>query len=390
MKKAYIVDAVRLPIGSFMGFYKNSLAKDLGAAVIKELVKRTGIDPKQVDECVVGNIVQTDRQGNPAREAWLDAGMPLEVPSFTVNKNCASSSKAIAIGATSIMAGKADMVIGVGMESMSTTPFLLRNARYGYRMGDGVATDLLTEVLFGMGLTAERLADKHHITREELDQFAVLSQNKAAKAWANNVFADELIPFSYTMRGKEYTISKDEGFKPETTMETLAKLRPSFKKDGLVTAGNSSTINDGGAAVLIVSEEKLKALGLKPMVEIVDFASAGVEPEIMGIGPVPASRKVLERNGLTVKDIDVWELNEAFAAQAMACIKELGLEPYMDRINPNGSGISLGHPVGATGAILTTKIAHHMKKHPELKYGIVTMCIGGGQGLAMLFKNCSK
>lgn len=315
--------------------------------------------------------------------------MPIEVPSYTINKNCASSSKAVANAAAMIMAGKADMMIAVGMESMSTTPFLLRGARYGYRMGNGVATDLLTEVLYDMGNTAERLAVKYNLTREELDAFAVKSQEKAAKAWADNVFAEELIPFTYTMRGKEYTISKDEGFKPGTTMETLAKLRPSFQKDGIVTAGNSSTINDGAAAILIVSEEKMKALGLKPMAEIIDFASAGVDPKIMGIGPVPASRKVMERNGLTVKDIDVWELNEAFAAQALSCIKELKLEPYMDRINLMGSGISLGHPVGATGSILTTKMVHYMKRNPKAKYGIITMCIGGGQGLAMLLKNAA-
>jgi acetyl-CoA C-acetyltransferase len=386
MKKVYIVDGVRLPVGSFMGFYRNTIARDMGAAVIKELVKRTGIDPHVVDEVVVGNIVQLDPKGNPGREAWLEAGMPIEVPGYTVNKNCASSSKALALAATTILAGEADVMVAVGMESMSTTPYALRNARYGYRMGDGVMSDLLTDLLVGMGMTAERLAEKYNFSREQLDQFAVESQKKASKAWENNVFADELIPFTYTMKGKEYTISKDEGFKPDTTEDTLANLRPTFKKDGIVTAGNSSTINDGAAALLIVSEEKLHELNLKPMAEIVGFASAGCDPLIMGIGPVPAVRKLFKKTGHTVDQIDVWELNEAFASQAMSVIKELQLEPYMDRINPHGSGISLGHPVGATGAILTTKIIHNMRRN-KLKYGVVTMCIGGGQGFAMLLRN---
>jgi acetyl-CoA C-acetyltransferase len=386
MKKVYIVDGVRLPVGAFGGFYRNQLARDLGATVIKELVQRTGINPNEVDEVVVGNIIQTDDKGNPGREAWLSAGMPIEVPAYTINMNCASGSKAIAMAATSIMAGEAEMVVAVGMDSMSNTPYALRQARYGYRMGDGVLSDLLTDLLVGMGMTAERLAERHHMTREEIDAFAVRSQQNATKAWANHEFDEQIVPFTYTSKGKEYTLAKDEGFKPETTLETLAKLRPTFKKDGIVTAGNSSTINDCAAAVLVVSEEKLAQLGKKPLLEIVGFTAAGVDPLVMGIGPVPAVQKLLAKTGLTVADIDVWELNEAFASQALAVIKELGLEPYMDRINPNGSGISLGHPVGATGAILTTKIAYHMRKN-HLRYGIVTMCVGGGQGFALLVKN---
>ncbi len=386
MKKVYIVDGVRLPVGAFGGFYRNQLARDLGAAVIKELVQRTGINPSEVDEVVVGNIIQTDDKGNPGREAWLSAGMPLEVPAYTINMNCASGSKAIANAATSIMAGEAEMVVAVGMDSMSNTPYALRQARYGYRMGDGVLSDLLTDLLVGMGMTAERLAERHHMTREEIDAFAVRSQQNATKAWANHEFDEQIVPFTYTARGKEYTLAKDEGFKPETTLETLAKLRPTFKKDGVVTAGNSSTINDCAAAVLVVSEEKLAQLGKKSLLEIVGFTAAGVDPLVMGIGPVPAVQKLLAKTGFSVADIDVWELNEAFASQALAVIKELGLEPYMDRINPNGSGISLGHPVGATGAILTTKIAYHMRKN-NLRYGIVTMCVGGGQGFALLVKN---
>ncbi len=384
MKRVYIVDALRLPVGSFGGFYKNNSPKDLGAAVIKAIVKHSGINPSQIDEVIVGNIMQTDPKGNPGREAWLDAGMPIEVPSFTINKNCASSAKAIALGATSIMAGKADMILAVGMENMSAALYVLRNARYGYRMGNSVLSDLLTDLLIGMGMTAEKLAEQYHLSRKEIDEFSLRSQQKATKAWENNVFADEIVPFSYVVKGKELTIYKDEGFKPTTTLEGLMQLKPTFKSDGVVTAGNSSTINDGAGAVLLVSEAKMKELNKQPLLEVIDFASAGVDPSVMGIGPVPAIQKLLKQTGLTIQDIDVFELNEAFASQALAVMKELKIDEK--KVNPNGSGISLGHPVGATGAILSVKIAHHMKKH-HLKYGVVTMCIGGGQGFAMLLKN---
>lgn len=384
MKRVFIAEAVRLPVGSFLGAYKNHTVIDLGAAVIKALMNKSGVDPKLVDEVVVGSIIQMEPKGNPGREAWLEAGMPIETPAYTVNKNCASSTKAIGLAATMIQAAKADIVVAVGMENMTATPFALKKARFGYRMGNGVLTDLLADLLVGMGMTAERLAEKHQLSRQEIDAFALRSQQKATKAWENGVFAEEIVPFRYVNRDKEVVIAKDEGFKPETTLETLAKLKPSFKSDGVVTAGNSSTLNDGAAALLLMSEEKVKELNVKPLLEIIDFASAGVDPLIMGIGPVPAVKKLLKQTNLTIDDIDVWELNEAFASQAMAVIKELGLDEA--KINPNGSGISLGHPVGATGAILTTKIAYHMNKH-KLRYGVVTMCIGGGLGYALLVKN---
>lgn len=386
LKKVYIVEAVRLPIGAFGGSLKGFMAQELGAMVIRECLDRSGVDAAFIDEIVVGNIMQYDPKGNPGREAALLAEVPQHVPAYTINKNCGSSIKAIGTCATSIKAGEADVMMAVGMENMTASPYLLKKARFGFRMGDGVIYDSLTAGLEGMGMTAERLAEKYSISREEQDAFAMKSQQKASRAIADQVFADEILPVKIVSRKKEYLLDADEGVKASTTLESLGQLRPAFLKGGTVTAGNSSTINDSAAALLVVSEEKMNELGLKPLAEVVAYASAGCDPDIMGIGPVPATKKVMKLSGLKVEDMDLIELNEAFAAQSLAVIKELGLESMMDRININGSGISLGHPVGATGAIIVTKLVHQLKRHNK-EYGLATMCIGGGQGISMILRN---
>jgi len=384
MKKVYIAEAVRLPIGKFGGSLKDFMAQDLGALAISGCIKKSGIDPSVVDEVIVGNIMQYDPKGNPAREALLKAGLPIEVPAFTINKNCGSSMRSVTLAASLIKAGEGDVYIAAGMENMTGCPYLLKKARFGYRMGDGVLHDSLTDGLVGMGMTAERLAEKYDISREEQDAFALKSQQKAAKAISDGVFKNQILPVTIQDRKKEWIFDQDEGVKPDTTLESLAKLRPAFKKEGRVTAGNSSTIDDSGAALLIVSEDKLQELGLKPLAEIISYSSAGCDPDIMGIGPVPATRKALAIAGLTLEDIDIIELNEAFAAQSIAVMKELGLDP--EKVNLYGSGISLGHPVGATGAIITTKLAHQLRDLNQ-QYGLATMCIGGGQGIAIILKH---
>jgi len=389
LKRVFIAEALRLPIGKFGGALKDFKAQDLGAIAISECVKKSGINPALIDELIVGNIMQYDPKGNPGREAALKAGIPIEVPSFTVNKNCGSSMRAIGLCTAIIKAGEADLMVAAGMENMTASPYLLKRARFGYRMGNEVIYDSLTEGLIGMGMTAERLAEKYNISREEQDEFALLSQQKAAKAISSGVFKDEIIPVVIKERRKEWVFENDEGVKADTTLESLSKLKPAFKKDGSVTPGNSSTINDSAAAVLIVSEEKMKELGLKPLAEIITYSSAGCDPEIMGIGPVPATRKAIKTAGLNLEDMDLIELNEAFAAQSLAVIKELGIEHMMDKINVDGSGISLGHPVGATGAIIVTKLAHQLQRYDK-KYGLATMCIGGGQGISIILKNPNK
>lgn len=373
MQKAVIISAVRTPIGDFGGSLSNIPAQDIGAIVMEECIKRAGIDSNIIDEVIVGNIIQTDPRGNPGREAALKAKIPIKVPAYTVNKNCGSSIKALALGELLIRAKDAEVVLVAGMENMTLAPYVLRKARFGYRMGDDLVTDLLTDLLEGMGMTAERLAEKYNITREEQDEFAFNSQMKANKAQSEGRFHGEIVPIQIKERKKEYIFSKDEGIKSNTTMEGLSKLRAVFKKDGTVTAGNSSTINDAAAAILLMSEEKAKTLGIKPLAEVVCFASAGVEPEIMGIGPVESTKLALEKSGLTLEDIDFIELNEAFAAQSIAVIRELNLDPK--KVNIDGGAIALGHPVGATGAIIVTKLINQLKRNDKT-YGLATMCIG--------------
>lgn len=384
MKDVVIVSASRTPIGSFMGAFSDVQAKTLGAVSLKETIRRSGIDPRVIDEVIVGNISGTDPKGNPAREAALDAGIPIEVPAFTVNKNCASSIKSVTLAATMIRAGEADIMLAGGMENMTRIPYIIRNARKGLRMGKDTIDDLLSDLLEGMGLTAERLADKYGISREEQDRLAFSSQMKAVKAMELGAFDDEIVPVELMTRKGAITISKDEGVKPGTTLQGLAKLKPAFKKDGTVTPGNSSTINDAGASVLLMSGEKAKELQLKPLARVIGFASAGCDPDIMGIGPVPATRKLLEKTGMKLTDFGLVELNEAFAAQSLAVLRELPFD--MDRVNVNGGGIALGHPTGATGSVLITKLIYAMKKR-NVEAGLVTLCIGGGQGMSIAIEN---
>ncbi len=384
MKDVVIVSASRTPIGSFMGSFSDVQAKTLGAVSLRETIRRAGIDPRIIDEVIIGNISGTDPKGNPAREAALDAGIPIEVPAFTVNKNCASSIKSVSLAATMIKAGEADIMLAGGMENMTRIPYIIRNARKGLRMGKDTIDDLLSDLLEGMGMTAERLAEKYGISRDEQDRFAYSSQMKAAKAMELGAFDDEIVPVDVVTRKGTVTISKDEGVKPGTTLEGLAKLKPAFKKDGTVTPGNSSTINDAGASVLLMSSEKARELQLKPMARVIGWSSAGCDPDIMGIGPVPATRKLLEKTGMKLSDFGLVELNEAFAAQSLAVLRELDFD--IDRVNANGGGIALGHPTGATGSVLITKLIYAMKKR-NVEAGLVTLCIGGGQGMSIAIEN---
>ncbi|MDW7669202.1 MAG: thiolase family protein [Bacillota bacterium] len=382
--RIYIQEAVRLPVGKFGGSYKDVLSQDLGAKVLRECIKRSQVNKEEIDEVIVGNIMQYDPKGNPAREASLKADIPIKIPSFTINKNCGSSMRAVTLASSLIKGGEGSIYLAAGMENMTRCPYLLRNARFGYRMGDGVISDSLTDGLVGMGLTAERLAEKYNISREEQDEFAYNSQKKAIEAAETGAFKEELMPIKIETRKGSYVLDKDEGIKFDSSIEGLSKLKPVFKENGTVTAGNSSTINDGAAAVLVVSESALKNFQKEPLAEILSYASVGCDPKIMGIGPVPATRKALKIAGLNIEDIDLIELNEAFAAQSLSVIKELKLD--MEKVNINGSGISIGHPVGATGAIIITKLAYQLKRLNK-KYGLATMCIGGGQGIAIVLKN---
>jgi acetyl-CoA C-acetyltransferase len=360
------------------------LAQDLGAMVLKECIKRAKVDKEKIDEVVIGNIMQYDPKGNPAREAALKADIPIDIPAFTINKNCGSSMRAVNLASSLIKAREGDIYLAAGMENMTRCPYLLRKARFGYRMGDGVISDSLTDGLVGMGMTAERLAEKYNISRKEQDEFAYESQRKAKEAVDSGVFKEEILPIKIETRKGSYILSNDEGIKYDSSLEGLSNLKSVFKEKGTVTAGNSSTINDGAAAILVVSETALNNFKKKPLAEIVSYASVGCDPKIMGIGPVPATKKALKIAGLKIEDIDLIELNEAFAAQSLAVIKELNLD--IRKVNLCGSGISLGHPVGATGAIIITKLAYQLKRLNK-KYGLATMCIGGGQGIAIVLKN---
>lgn len=382
--KVVIVSATRTAIGSFMGAFSELKAQTLGAIAIKEAVKRAGIDPSIIDEVIIGHIAGTDPKGNPAREALLEAGLPISVPAFTVNKNCASSLKSISLASSLISSGEYDVILAGGMENMTRMPYIIRNARQGLRMGDHKTEDLLTSLLEGMGMTAERLADKYNISREEQDKFAFNSQKKASFAQENGYFDKEIVPIEVKIKKDIKIITKDEGIKPNTSLEALAKLRPVFKEGGTVTAGNSSTINDAGAAILLMSEAKAKELGLKPLAKVIGWASAGCEPDIMGIGPVPSTRLLLKKTGMNLSDFDLIELNEAFAAQSLAVIKDLNLD--IDKVNVNGGAIALGHPTGATGSVLTAKVIHEMKRR-NAQTGLVTLCIGGGQGMSLALEN---
>ncbi|MDO5016148.1 MAG: acetyl-CoA C-acetyltransferase [Eubacteriales bacterium] len=389
MDKVVIVAAKRTPVGSFGGVFKNVPAVDLGIAVVKNILEETGVKADQVDEVIMGNVLQSGLGQNVARQIALGAGLPQEVSAFTVNKVCGSGLKTVALAAQSIMVGDNEIVIAGGSENMSQAPYLLRQARWGARMGDVEMVDsMLNDGLidafnhYHMGITAENIAEKYGFTREDLDEISVMSQQRANAAIKSGRFKDEIVPITVPQRkGDPIVVDTDEHPREGVTMESLAKLRPAFKEGGVVTAGNASGINDGAAAFLVMSEAKAKELGLKPIVSIVSWATAGVDPAIMGTGPIPASRKALAKAGMSMDDMDLVEANEAFAAQSCACFQELGYST--DICNVNGGAIALGHPIGASGARILVTLLHEMLKRDSHK-GLATLCIGGGQGIAMV------
>jgi acetyl-CoA C-acetyltransferase len=427
-REVVVVSGARTAIGGFGGSLKDMSAIELGAVVIKETLKRAGLRPEsgeellghgpdalksegtielerkhydydsslrsvQIDEVIMGNVLQGGQGQNPARQACIYAGIPKETPAFTVNKVCGSGLKAITLGAEAILLGEADVVIAGGMESMSSTPYILPKARWGYRMDVGARGELLDlmvydglwEIFYGyhMGNTAEEIARRYGFAREPQDEIGYLSHARARKAIVEGLFKDEVVPLHIPQKKGEPLVFDTDERPMDTSIEKMARLAPAFRKDGTVTAGNSSGINDAAAAVMLMSGDKAAALGLKPMATLRAWASAGIDPNYMGLGPVPAVRKVLKKTGLGNKDLDVIELNEAFAAQVLGCMKELDWD--LDHINPHGGGISLGHPIGCTGARIAVTIVHDMVRR-DLRYGLETMCIGGGQGMAALWE----
>ncbi len=389
MRTVVIASAARTPTGSFGGSLASLPAAQLGSLVVGEVVRRAGVPTESVEEVIMGQILQGGCGQNPARQVSIGAGIPEHVPSYTVNKLCGSGLKSVALGALAIAAGEADTIVAGGMESMSRAPYLLDKARGGYRMGNGVLEDsilkdALTDAFHGihMGITAENIADRYRISREESDAFALQSQQKAAKAISEGIFTREIIPVPIPGRCGETTIvTDDEHPRRDTTMESLAKLRPTFKGGGVVTAGNSSGINDAAAAVLLMEEGAARRAGIRPLARILGWGSAGVDPRIMGMGPVEAIRKALTKAGLTLEDIELVELNEAFAVQSLAVIRELRLDSR--KVNVNGGAIALGHPVGASGARILVTLLHEMERS-GLRLGLAALCIGGGQGIAMV------
>jgi acetyl-CoA C-acetyltransferase len=383
-----LAGAVRTAIGTFGGSFAETPATTLGATVIAETIKRAGIQPDQVDEVIMGNVLSAGLGMNPARQAAIAAGIPDSVPATSVNKVCGSGLKTVALAAQAIMLGDADIVVAGGMESMSGSPYLLPKARYGYRMGHGEMWDhMIKDGLWcalsdcHMGVTAENVAGEHEISRADQDEFSVQSQQKTAAAWEKGAFADEIVPVTIKQRKGDVVVDRDEHFRADTNMEALSKLRPAFAGDGSVTAGNASGINDGAAAVVVMSRKKAEELGVRPMGSVRSYASAGVPPRVMGVGPVPATQKALAKSGLGIGDMDLIEANEAFAAQSLAVGRELGWD--WERVNVNGGAIALGHPIGASGTRILVTLLHEMKRR-EAKRGLATLCIGGGQGIAMV------
>ena len=388
-KKVVLAGACRTAIGKMGGALSNTPAAELGSIVIKEALNRAGVKPEQVDEVLMGCVIQAAQGQNVARQASIKAGLPIEVPAVTLNVVCGSGLNCVNQAAAMIMAGQADIVVAGGMENMSMAPYAMTKARFGYRMNnativDTMVNDALTDAFnhYHMMITAENICNRWNLTREELDEFSANSQQKAEKAMAEHKFDDEIVPVPVKVKKQIVEFKVDEGPRPGTTVETLAKLRCcSGKEGGMVTAGNASGINDGAAAIVVMSEEKAKELGVTPMATWVQGALAGVEPEIMGIGPVAATRKVMERTGLTVDDMDLIEANEAFAAQSVAVAKELGFD--MSKVNVNGGAVALGHPVGASGCRILVTLLHEMQKR-DAKKGLATLCIGGGMGCATI------
>ena len=392
MKDAVIVSGARTPVGRFGGAFKDVSAPDLGSQAIKAALERAGITPDMVDEVVIGNAVQAAEAGYAARLASLKSGIPHDVPTIAINRQCSSGLEAINMAAQLIRTGEAEIAVAGGTENMSQVPYMIEyQARFdGLRMGNSTLVDGLTEGLgcpvnrYHMGVTAENVAERFGVSRKDQDELAFISHQRASTAASEGRFTNQITEIEVQQRRSDpVTVSEDEGPRADTTIESLSVLRPVFKKDGTVTAGNASSINDGAAAVVMMSAERAAALGLKPRMKWHTRGVAGVDPAIMGIGPVPAVQKALGKAGMEVSDIDVIELNEAFASQALYCMRELNLD--IDKTNPNGSGISLGHPVGATGAIMTVKLMEEMERS-NANLGLVTMCVGGGQGVATVFE----
>lgn len=393
MKDVYVVSCCRTAIGSFGGTLKDVSAPALGGVALKEAVSRAGVDVNAIDEVLFGCVYTAGLGQNVARQVAMQAGVPVEVPASTVGMVCGSGMRSVLDGIRAIRAGDADIIAAGGTENMSSVPYLSQKVRWGGRMGhfdmiDGMIHDGLWDIYndYHMGVTAENLCDQYGLTREELDTYAMLSQKKAAEAIAAGKFKEEIVPVEIKSKKETILFTEDE-YPREVTLEKLAKLRPAFKQDGMVTAGNASGINDGAAALILASKEAVDKYGLKPMAKIVGWGQAGVDPSVMGIGPVPASKKALEMAGLTVDELDLIEGNEAFAAQSLAVARELGFEEEM--VNVNGGAIALGHPIGASGARIIVTLLHEMQKR-KAKYGLATLCIGGGMGIATVFEKVKK
>lgn len=388
---AVIAGAIRLPVGSFGGTLKDTHVADLGAEVLKQALMRSGMEAGAVEEVIMGHVIQGGAGMNTTRQAAMRAGLAQDVPSYTVNKVCGSGLKTVTLATQSIRADDNQAFLVGGMESMSTAPYLLPRARFGYRLGHGEIIDSMVRDglscslsnFIHMGITAENIAERYEISREEQDQFAVESQSRATRAVADGRFKDEITPFTIPQRKGDPVVFDTDEYPRATTVEKLGGLRPAFKKDGTITAGNASGINDGAAAMVVLSEKRANALGVKPQAIIRSYASSGVDPLVMGMGPVPAVRKALDRAGLKSSDIDLFELNEAFAVQSLAVVKELELDP--SRVNVNGGAIALGHPLGASGARILVTLIHEMEKR-DARTGLAALCIGGGQGIAVVIE----
>ncbi|MFK3194551.1 acetyl-CoA C-acetyltransferase [Staphylococcus aureus] len=386
MTRVVLAAAYRTPIGVFGGAFKDVPAYDLGATLIEHIIKETGLNLSEIDEVIIGNVLQAGQGQNPARIAAMKGGLPETVPAFTVNKVCGSGLKSIQLAYQSIVTGENDIVLAGGMENMSQSPMLVNNSRFGFKMGhqsmvDSMVYDGLTDVFnqYHMGITAENLVEQYGISREEQDTFAVNSQQKAVRAQQNGEFDSEIVPVSIPQRkGEPIVVTKDEGVRENVSVEKLSRLRPAFKKDGTVTAGNASGINDGAAMMLVMSEDKAKELNIEPLAVLDGFGTHGVDPSIMGIAPVGAVEKALKRSKKELSDIDVFELNEAFAAQSLAVDRELKLPP--EKVNVKGGAIALGHPIGASGARVLVTLLHQL--NDEVETGLTSLCIGGGQAIA--------
>jgi acetyl-CoA C-acetyltransferase len=392
MEQAVFLSAVRTPIGSFGGALKDLSAADLGAIVVRESVRRAGIEPAAVGEVILGCVLQAGAGMNVARQAALKAGLSVETPAETVNRVCGSGLAAVVHASEALRAGYTDIVVAGGTESMSNAPYIMKGARWGLRMGNGEMVDsMLTEGLTcaihacHMGVTAEEIVTRYGISREDQDGFAAESQQRAERAIKEGTFDAEIVPVEIPQKkGDPIRVARDEYPRAGTTVEKLAALRPAFKKDGSVTAGNASGINDGAAALVVATDDKARELGKKPLARIVSYATVGVDPKIMGIGPIPAVRRALDRAGLKIADIDVFELNEAFASQSLAVVRELGIDPA--KVNVHGGAIALGHPIGASGARILTTLIHTMRAAGHRR-GVASLCVGGGMGVAMVIES---